>query len=61
MKSQYGISDAEMEKILDQYVLNQGGRLDVNRLREGLGELIRKNNEALLKDLKSSEKTSGND
>lgn len=52
MKKKYGISDSDLEEVLDQYVLNQGGTIDVYRLRDGLGELIRKNNEALLEDIK---------
>ncbi len=48
-----GISDSELEMILYNYVLNQGGTLDVNRLRLGLQELIRKNNEALFDEIKA--------
>lgn len=53
MKKELGISTSELEHILDGYVLNQGGRLDVERLRNGLELLVRKNNEALLADIKA--------
>ncbi|WP_077614933.1 hypothetical protein [Caenibacillus caldisaponilyticus] len=52
MSKTYGISEVELARILDQHVLKQGDTMDVERLREGLSELIRKNNEALMEDIK---------
>ncbi|WP_188695796.1 hypothetical protein [Pullulanibacillus camelliae] len=52
MAKEYGISNAELKRIMDQYVLKQGETMDVERLREGLEVLIRHNNEALINDIK---------
>jgi hypothetical protein len=52
MEMNYGIKEAELQMILDRYVLNQGDTMDVERLREGLKELIHKNNEALMNQIK---------
>jgi len=53
MDKEYGISRADLERIMVQYVLKQGDTLDVDRLRSGLKELIRLNNEALMEDIKN--------
>jgi len=52
LTKEYGISDAELKRIMDQYVLKQGETMDVERLREGLEVLVRHNNEALINDIK---------
>ncbi|GGH74955.1 hypothetical protein JOD43_000624 [Pullulanibacillus pueri] len=52
MTKEYGIGNAEIQRIMDQYVLKQGETMDVERLREGLVVLIRENNEALINDIK---------
>ncbi|GGE48817.1 hypothetical protein GCM10011391_29560 [Pullulanibacillus camelliae] len=52
LAKEYGISNAELKRIMDQYVLKQGETMDVERLREGLEVLIRHNNEALINDIK---------
>ena len=50
---EYGISDSDLQQILGQYVLKQGETMDAERLREGLEVLIRKNNAALIEDIKA--------
>ncbi|WP_027725390.1 hypothetical protein [Tuberibacillus calidus] len=53
MEKEYGISQADLERIVVQYVLKQGDTIDVERLRDGLKELIRLNNAALMEDIKN--------
>ncbi|MGV3489485.1 MAG: hypothetical protein ACO1OC_13010 [Tuberibacillus sp.] len=53
MDKEYGISRADLERIMVQYVLKQGDTIDVDRLRNGLKELIRLNNKALMEDIKA--------
>ncbi|HSU80367.1 MAG TPA: hypothetical protein VLK78_08110 [Candidatus Angelobacter sp.] len=48
MEKNYGITEAELQMIMDRYVLKQGDTMDVERLREGLKELIHTNNKALV-------------
>jgi len=48
MEKNYGITEAELQMIMDRYVLKQGDTMDVERLREGLTELIHTNNKALV-------------
>ena len=48
MEKNYGIKEAELQMIMDRYVLKQGDTMDVERLREGLKELIHTNNKALV-------------
>jgi hypothetical protein len=52
MEKQYGISNKDLERILDQYVLTKGAEIDVERLREGLKVLVEENNQALIKDMR---------
>lgn len=52
LKKTYGITEADLQMIMDQYVLKQGDTMDVERLREGLTVLIHKNNEALVQQFK---------
>lgn len=52
MEKNYGIAEADLQMIMDQYVLKQGDTIDVERLREGLTVLIHKNNEALVQQFK---------
>jgi hypothetical protein len=52
LKKTYGITESDMQMIMDQYVLKQGDTMDVERLREGLTVLIHKNNEALVQQFK---------
>jgi hypothetical protein len=52
LKKTYGITESDLQMIMDQYVLKQGDTMDVERLREGLTVLIHKNNEALVQQFK---------
>jgi hypothetical protein len=52
LEKNYGITEADLQMIMDRYVLKQGDTMDVERLREGLTVLIHKNNEALVQQFK---------
>ena len=58
MEKHFGVSDVDLERVMDKYVLKQGDTVDVGRLREGLKVLIQENNEALLESVKELIKNS---
>ncbi|MFC7395280.1 hypothetical protein [Scopulibacillus cellulosilyticus] len=50
-EKEYGLEKAVMDRLIDGYILNSGGTIDVERLREGIEIIIRENNKALMKDV----------
>ncbi|WP_205004673.1 hypothetical protein [Scopulibacillus daqui] len=52
MEKEYGIEKAALDRLIDGYVLNSGGTIDVERLRQGIEIIIRENNKALMNDVK---------
>lgn len=52
MEKNYGIKPADLERLLDQFVMKSGDTVDVSLLREGIEQIIYANNDELIKDIK---------
>ncbi|HET7522200.1 MAG TPA: hypothetical protein VFJ73_02640 [Bacillales bacterium] len=47
----FGISEGELQRIVDQYVIHEGSSVSLNNLRTAFKLAIEKNNEAIKKDI----------
>lgn len=49
--SHFGISEVELQKIVDKHVVSEGNRVSLGNLREAFKLVIAENNEAIKNDI----------
>lgn len=49
----FGIKEAELQRLLDTYIIEEGGSASLQNIKEGIRRIIQENNAAIQKEIEA--------